>query len=77
MGEMSWVQYQIDRFFEGRESPSQTQCDEIARSMSSASTVSLVKSPGSMSYTVICKRPQEDLVVSFREEEARLKDSVV
>lgn len=77
MGEISWAQYQTDRFFEGRKSPSQTQCDEIARSVSGAAAVSPVESPGSMSYTVICKRPHEDLVVSFREQEARLEDGMV
>jgi hypothetical protein len=77
MGELSWAQYQANRFFESRKSPSQTQCDEIARSIFGASMVSLVESPGSTSYTVLCKRPHEDLVVSFREDGARLEDRMV
>lgn len=56
------------------------QCDEIARSVSGASTVRPVDSPGSMSYTVICNRcpgSQRDLTVSFREPGAMLDDEMV
>ncbi|SCV37101.1 uncharacterized protein FFB14_06424 [Fusarium fujikuroi] len=70
----------MDRFFSGRKSPSQIQCDEIAQSVSGASTVSPVDSPGSMSYTVICSgrpEPQQDLIVSFREPGAMLDKRIV
>ncbi|KAJ4323826.1 hypothetical protein N0V84_004172 [Fusarium piperis] len=80
MAQSSWAQQATDRFFTGRNSPSQMQCDEIAQSVSGASTVSPVDSPGSMSYTVICSgRPglQQDLIVSFREPEAMLDEQVV
>ncbi|KAM4067016.1 hypothetical protein HRG_001026 [Hirsutella rhossiliensis] len=70
----------INRFFSGHQSPSQMQCDEIARAVSGASTVRPVISPGSMSHTVICNErpgPQEDLIVSFREPGARLDGQMV
>ncbi|KAI0108615.1 hypothetical protein GGR51DRAFT_548158 [Nemania sp. FL0031] len=81
MAPSSWANEATNRFFNGRVSPSQTLCDEIARSISGASTVSPVTSPGSMSYTVVCSgRPrsqQQELIVSFREPEATLKEKVV
>ena len=80
MTQSSWAQQVTARFFHGRKSPSQIQCDEIARSVSGASTVSPVDSPGSMSYTVVCggrPGPQQDLVVSFREPGAKLDKEMV
>ncbi|UNI20472.1 hypothetical protein JDV02_006553 [Purpureocillium takamizusanense] len=79
MTQASWAQEATDRFFSGRKSPTQKQCDEVAQSVSGASTVSPVESPGSMSYTVVCKGcpgPQ-DLVVSFREPGAALDEGIV
>ncbi|KAM5347022.1 hypothetical protein ACJ41O_010027 [Fusarium nematophilum] len=80
MTQSSWAQQATDRFFSGRKSPSQMQCDEVAQSVSGASTVSPVDSPGSMSYTVICSGrpgPQQDLIVSFREPGAMLDEETV
>ncbi|KAF0635838.1 hypothetical protein FPSE5266_11223 [Fusarium pseudograminearum] len=80
MTDLSWAQRVTDRFFGDRKSPSQKQCDDVARSISSASTVSSVESPGSMSYTVICSGcpgPQQDLVLSFREQGAMLDVDIV
>ncbi|KAG4253273.1 hypothetical protein FPRO03_07233 [Fusarium proliferatum] len=80
MAQSSWAQQAKDRFFSGRKSPSQIQCDEIAQSVSGASTVSLVDSPSSMSYTVICSsrlEQQQDLIVSFREPGAMLDEKMV
>ncbi|WXC61528.1 hypothetical protein SNK03_007403 [Fusarium graminearum] len=80
MTDSSWAQRATDRFFGDRKSPSQKQCDEIAQSISGASTVSPVESPGSMSYTVICSGcpgPQQDLVLSFREQGAMLDVDIV
>lgn len=78
----SWAQQQISRFFSERKSPSQVQCDAIAQSLSGASTVSPVESPGSMSYTVVCRgcsfdQAEQNLVVSFREEGAGLDEEIV
>ncbi|KAK4117539.1 hypothetical protein N656DRAFT_833798 [Canariomyces notabilis] len=50
--------------------PDQSQCDQIARSISGASNVYNVDTPGSMSYTV-------GTVVSFREPQAHLDQSMV
>ncbi|KAJ0163689.1 hypothetical protein CTA2_2578 [Colletotrichum tanaceti] len=80
MSPSSWAQQATDRFFNGRKSPSQIQCDKIAQSASGASTVSPVDSPGSMSYTVICSgrpEPQQDLIISFREPWAMLGEETV
>ncbi|KAI0202828.1 hypothetical protein F4808DRAFT_60045 [Astrocystis sublimbata] len=80
MTQTSWAQGAINRFFGGRKSPSQMQCDTIAQSISGASKVSPVDSPGSMSYTVVCNGcpgPQQDLIVSFREPGAMLDEGMV
>ncbi|KAF2966703.1 hypothetical protein GQX73_g6875 [Xylaria multiplex] len=80
MGDSSWAQQATARFFNGRKSPSQKQCDEIAQTISGASTVSLVDSPGSMSYTVVCSGTtgsRKDLIVSFREPGAVLDDEII
>ncbi|GAP89016.1 putative protein kinase-like domain [Rosellinia necatrix] len=79
MTQSSWAQEATDRFFGGRKSPTQMQCDKIAQSVSGALTVNPVDSPGSMSYTVICNgRPGlQDLIVSFREPEAMLNEETV
>jgi hypothetical protein len=68
MGEISWAQRAVDNFFKGRECPTRTECDQIARSVSDALDVYNVDTPGSMSYTVVCTGPQlakQGLVVSF------------
>lgn len=80
MTQSSWAQEVVNRFFSGRKSHSQVQCDEIALCISGASAAVPVDSPGSMSYTVICSGcpgPQQKLVVSFREPEAILDDEMV
>lgn len=79
MVQASWARQQTKRFFEDRSSPSQAQCDRIAKSISGASQVSPVDNPGSLSYTVICNdcpRPLRDLVVSFREPGGFLDDKM-
>ena len=76
----SWAQQAINRFFASRKSPTRIECDEAARSLSGASTVRPVDIPGSLSYTVVCtscREQQWDLVVSFRESEARLDGDLV
>ncbi|KIL90690.1 hypothetical protein FAVG1_06425 [Fusarium avenaceum] len=80
MSQSSWAQQATDRFFSSRKSPSQKQCDEVAESVSGSSTVRPVDSPGSMSYTVVCRgrsEPEQDLVISFREQEAMLNEEIV
>jgi hypothetical protein len=80
MAQTPWAEQVTNRFFDGRKSPSQMQCDEIAQSVSGASTVRPVDSPGSMSYTVVCNRrpePQQDLIVSFREPGAMLDEEMM
>ncbi|KAI3316991.1 hypothetical protein HD806DRAFT_516322 [Xylariaceae sp. AK1471] len=80
MAHTSWAQQKTDRFFSGRKFPAQSRCDEIAQSISSASTVRPVDSPGSMSYTVVCSgrpRPHQGLVISFREPGAKLDEGIV
>ncbi|OJD10568.1 hypothetical protein AJ78_08462 [Emergomyces pasteurianus Ep9510] len=75
MVEIPWAQQAVDRFFERRKYPTRLQCDHIAQSISGASDVRNVDTPGSMSYTVICTgrhARKQDLVVSFREPEAHL-----
>lgn len=70
----TWAQQAVDRFFAGRY-PTKLQCDQIAKSVSMASDIKAVDTPGSMSYNVVCRGRQSgkpDLVVSFRELEARL-----
>jgi hypothetical protein len=54
MEERSWAQQATDRFFETRESPTQSQCDDDARKISGGSAVQAVAVPGSLSYTVLC-----------------------
>jgi len=76
------VQQAVGRFFHGRKSPTQEQCDQIARSVSGAPNVYNVGTPGSMSYTVICKHddiPTSEkpvVVVSFREPEAHIDQTL-
>ena len=75
MAEIPWAQQAVDLFFKRRKHRIQFQCDQIAHSISRASDVRNVETPGSMSYTVICTgrhTGKQDLVVSFREREAYL-----
>lgn len=78
---VSWAQQQTNRFFSDRPSPTQAQCDATAKALLGALAVRPVKSPGSMSYTVVwngCLGPRETaVVVSFREEGARLDEGMV
>lgn len=76
----SWAQHAIDRFFEGRESPTQSQCDDDARTISGASLVQAVQAPGSLSYTVICigcRDQQQNMIVSFRNPGSMLGQEVI
>ncbi|KAL3471869.1 hypothetical protein BJX99DRAFT_266381 [Aspergillus californicus] len=80
MVERSWAQQAIDKFFETRESPTQSECDDDARRISGGSAVQPVAVPDSLSYTVICTgRPgkRRDLIVSFRESKSTLDQGVV
>lgn len=80
MKERSWTQQVTDRFFETRESPAQSECDDLARKITGGSTVEEVRVPGSLSYTVICKDcpdEQKDLIVSFRQSESNLDQAVI
>lgn len=80
MDETSWAQQAVDSFFAGRKCPTQTQCIEIARSISGFPNVYDVDTPGSMSYTVVCKDVQPtakpETVVSFRQPEAHIDESM-
>ncbi|KAG5657045.1 hypothetical protein KAF25_011214 [Fusarium avenaceum] len=63
-----------------RKSPSQKQYDKSAESISGSLTGRPVDSPGSMSYTVVCRgrpEPEQDLVISFGESEAMLDEEIV
>lgn len=78
MAGIPWAQQAVDRFFEGRH-PTQFQCDQIAKSISGASNLRAVDTPGSMSYNVVCtgrRAGKPDVVVSFREPEANLDKSM-
>ncbi|KAH6700695.1 hypothetical protein BKA61DRAFT_208000 [Leptodontidium sp. MPI-SDFR-AT-0119] len=80
MAGKSWAQRAIDGFFAGRRSPTQMECDQTARSIFGASAVRPVDIPGSLSYTVVCtgcQEQQQDLIVSFRDSEARLDGGMV
>lgn len=79
MAEVSWSQQVVDGFFGEHKSPSQFQCDQPAVTLTGASEVHNVETPGSMSYTVICTGCPEgkgDLVLSLREPEARLDEAM-
>lgn len=80
MSQESWAQRQTKLFFDSRRSPTQAQCDQLSLSISGASEVSPVDSPGSLSYTVVCKNcpgPRKDLIISFREPGGMLDDRMV
>lgn len=73
---VSWQQHAVDRFFGKRALPTQAQCNEIARSLTGASDVIGVDTPGSTSYTVICGGASP-VVVSFREPGASINTALV
>lgn len=82
MAEKSWTEQAIDEFFAARRSPTRSQCDQLALSISGASAVRPVDVPGSLSYTVICTRTQEQqreeaIVVSLRHSESGLDKGIV
>ncbi|KAH7175791.1 hypothetical protein EDB81DRAFT_23763 [Dactylonectria macrodidyma] len=80
MPQSSWAEQVTSRFFDGRKSPSQMQCDEIVRSVSGAPVARHVESPSSMSYTVVCngrRGPPQDLIASFREPRSMLDEEMV
>lgn len=80
MAGTAWTELVTNQFFIRRESPPRTRCNEIAQSISGASEVSPVESPGSMSYTVVCRGcpgPDENMIVSLRETEAKLDEQMM
>lgn len=84
MAEKSWTELAIDEFFTARKSPTRSQCDQLALSISDASAVNPVDVPGSLSYTVVCTRTQSQeqhdkgaIVVSFRQSTSRLDKEIV
>lgn len=84
MTEKSWAGQVIDGFFSIRKSPTRSQCDRLALSISEASEVHPVDIPGSLSYTVVCTRTQsqdqhhkESIILSFRESSSRLDEEIV
>lgn len=83
MAGKSWAEQAIDSFFKARKSPTRSQCDQLALSISGASVARPVDVPGSLSYTIICTRRQsqeqhdEKSVLSFREAGSGLEDGVV
>lgn len=84
MAEKSWTERAIDEFFAARKSPTRSQCDQLALSISGAAAVRPVNVPGSLSYTVVCtktqsqeQRHEEAIVVSFRQSESGLDEGIV
>ncbi|KAJ5459437.1 hypothetical protein N7530_011381 [Penicillium desertorum] len=84
MTEKSWAGQVIDEFFAVRKSPTRSQCDRLALSISEASEVHPVDVPGSLSYTVVCTRTQshdqhqkESIILSFRQSPSRLDEEIV
>ena len=84
MTEKSWAGQTIDEFFTARKSPTQSQCDRLALSISEASEVHPVDVPGSLSYTVVCTRTQsqgrhhkDSIILSFRQSPSRLDKEMV
>lgn len=84
MAEKSWTEQAIDGFFAARKSPTRSQCDQRALSISGASAIRPVDVPGSLSYTVVCTRTKtdeqdhgEEIVVSFRQSESGLEKDIV
>lgn len=75
----SWAQQAVVQFFQHRNSPSQADCDQKARSITGASLIRPVDAPGTFSYTVICSScpGERNVIVSFREPEARLDVAIV
>ncbi|KAJ5934324.1 hypothetical protein N7466_003871 [Penicillium verhagenii] len=74
MSNIDWVQLAQYPFFDNRKSPSATQCDDIAESITGATKIVPVDSLSKMSYSVICNNcsslPLTRIVV-FREENSR------
>lgn len=84
MAEKPWTEQVIDGFFAARQSPTRSQCDQLALSICEASAVYPVGVPGSFSYTVICTRTkseqqhlEESMIVSFRESTSNLDKETI
>ncbi|KAJ5939208.1 hypothetical protein N7466_002342 [Penicillium verhagenii] len=78
----SWAEQTIAQFFEHREYPTQSQCDDSARIISGMPEVRAVDTPGSLSYTVRCigqsnNNDTQDLIVSFRNLESMIDADLV
>ncbi|KAK4224848.1 hypothetical protein QBC38DRAFT_422728 [Podospora fimiseda] len=76
-----WTLMVIDQFFADRKSPTRDECDKLALSITGASTLRQVSTPGSLSYTVICEKKAEngtdEVVASFRERGSWLKYDIL
>ena len=79
-----WTSWAINQFFADRASPTRSVCDDLALSITGTSTLRQVRIPGSLSYTVTCKRPlprvrdeTDEVVVSFRQQESGLDRDTV
>ena len=88
MAEVSWTEQADDKFFKSRRSPAQSECDQLALSITNASSVRPVDIPGSLSYTVICtgikartpykgQENKDSLIVSFLQFDTELDESIV
>lgn len=84
MAEKSWAGQVIDEFFTARKSPTRSQCDQLALSISEASDVHPVDVPGSLGYTVVCTRtqsqdqhPKDAIILSFRQLTSGLDKEIV
>ncbi|KAJ5897451.1 hypothetical protein N7504_007739 [Penicillium tannophilum] len=77
---MDWVQLAQYPFFDHRKSPSATQCDDIAQSITGATKIIPVNSFNTMTYSVICNNCSSlplDRIVIFREAKAEPLDHIV
>lgn len=76
MSDIDWVNLAQYAFFDNRNSPSATQCDDIAQVITGATQVSPVDTLSTMTYCVICTNcsslPSERIVL-FRENNSKAK----
>lgn len=80
LSNMDWVQLAQYPFFDHRKSPSATQCDDIAQSITGATKIVPVNSLNKMTYSVICNDCSSlplDRTVVFREAKAEPLDHIV
>lgn len=89
MSTTSWIQEAVNKFFDGRKYPSQSDCDRAALAIAGGTTIRMVDIPGSLSYTVVCTMRKEsnthaqggsggdEIIVSFREPDSGLNGDLV